>query len=1101
MFPTIRNISAFLLAVVVFLALIGYSRFTPGAPKLQYEVVGTIRVLLPAGTIPKGVDMPDAKITLLDGTNTEVGHAKTELDGHFRVKAPKAGSYSLCWDIQGRAGCRREVVLKDPTTYLGFIRVSLKEPLLYGRVLTADQRACWMHDPFFRLDVSTNVSVSDSGGQAAAPDVRANVLGDYLFILKTPDTYTVTAQCEKTKERTAAVVRTGAVRANMTLKNTAPFITELAARSAGKGVVRVEPNTPLELVANSIDREGDAVEYLWRDDDGVIPTPAANPNQIVRNAPKEPGRRVTYLMARDGRGGFTYKRFVLEVAKLDIQFAGTVIDEVTRAPVANAQVELGGATVNTNATGYFNITGPTNPDARYVLNIRHPNYALLSQVSDRSIRGNVFELIRAQIKVVPVAGGITLVDTESSGWCGGRGDVKPGQTEPTKGVVTHAMASQVTVKPVLPVEYVDPIPSKNYKPLDPEYFRRLTTKPDCKQAGAQIIIPAGALVDSRGNKATGNVRTAIASRNPTRRALPGDYRAIDSASLESELLSYGAVYAEFRDSSGNLLNLAPGTTAEVQVPIPAQQLSTAKPKIDFWSYDEKTGKWRFESQAVLKNTPNGPAYVAKTTHFSDLNMDVAGNDPAVATCLRFEVDTSLSAWTNKSIRATVSYNGNQVQTKETSLDGDQYHAIFRIPFGTAFPPNTLRLELSGTYNGQSVVLVDNVINTDLRPKMTGNDLWPDYPFAECGDPVLLAAPAGIVPQYSSNDATNRPFFLTGPFGDFLPDDGEQVATDYYAAIGATANKPTLGDWWSANGFDATTGDGGTRASYMNFNDLGFGRDMHCNKTGNNVACYVTNYGAPNQLAANADSAANQVVAQRGATVAMEFTDGQGAEAVQFYVYSNEGPTSGLLKFADLDGFGPKPVPHLCLVCHGGSSTLTNNKAQNSRFREFDLPSFHYPNDVTWDYGQGVPAEVEAADLGTLNSFVHDLSPSNTPIRNLIAAWYPGANYAIAPGLPTPPAGWNGSAANIDGYHSVYGTTCRTCHVARDDGAASPPYITFNSKANFEGTNFVVCGLDYRVMPNAIITFKNFWTDTPRVNKYEALMNPAVPINTCQNDVQ
>ena len=38
---------------------------------------------------------------------------------------------------------------------------------------------------------------------------------------------------------------------------------------------------------------------------------------------------------------------------------------------------------------------------------------------------------------------------------------------------------------------------------------------------------------------------------------------------------------------------------------------------------------------------------------------------------------------------------------------------------------------------------------------------------------------------------------------------------------------------------------------------------------------------------------------------------------------------------------------------------------------------------------------------------------------------------IAPVLPAPPAGWAGQAA---GYHNVYGKSCRTCHVARDEGA-------------------------------------------------------------------
>src|SRR5439155_1286250 len=144
-----------------------------------------------------------------------------------------------------------------------------------------------------------------------------------------------------------------------------------------------------------------------------------------------------------------------------------------------------------------------------------------------------------------------------------------------------------------------------------------------------------------------------------------------------------------------------------------------------WSYDESSGRWRVDGKGTLTNTPQGPMYVAKTRHFSILNMDVAGNDPAVSTCVRFEIDGSIkNVWTQLRLRSTVSYNGNQVKTKDTYLDGDQYHAVYRIPFGTAFPPNTLRVELFGTLNGQSVVLVDNVINTDARPKMTGTNLWP-----------------------------------------------------------------------------------------------------------------------------------------------------------------------------------------------------------------------------------------------------------------------------------------------------------------------------------------------------------------------------------------
>lgn len=1071
----LRNAAMVLAIPAVLLGLSGLSRVTAVGP---VEAVGTLRVLLTDKT-DGGVDVPDAKLTLLDGQGIRVAAGVSDLAGRFRLTAPKAGTYSLCWDVQGRQGCKREVTLNDPTNYLGKVLARFGDPSLYGRVLTGDGRACWIRDPFFKLEVATLVNVVDTANQPAAPQVRANVDGDYLFLMKSPGTYEVTARCEKSLRRTSVALSSGAARADLSLANRAPRVVELAARTAGAGVTSVQPSTPLELTANVRDLDGDAVEYLWRDDDGVIPA-AASANQIVRNAPGSPGSKTTYLVARDGRGGYAYKRFNLEVGKALVQVSGTVIDEVTRAPVPGARVQLGSASVVTNSRGWFSLIVPASTSNRYVVNIRHAGYALWSQIVDRSSRAGVYELIRAQVTQQSIDSLMTVIDTGSSGWCGARGTKQAGPWL------------------VTPIEYLDP-DNKEVRTLDPEYLKRLTAPVDCRQQGAQIILPAGSLIDANGNKATGTVRVAIASLNPTRRALPGDQRAIDSAGQESELLSYGAVYAEFRDAGGRLLNLAPGATAEVQIPVPAAQLSTAKPAIDFWSYDESSGKWRYESKAVLKNTVTGPAYVGKTTHFSVLNMDVAGNDPALATCLRFELDPALLSWTDLRVRATVSYNGNQVQTKETPLNNDQYHAIYRIPYGSSFPPNTLRLELFGTFNGQSVALVDNVINTDARPKMTGVDLWPPYPYDACGAPVVLAPPSGVVPEYSTNDATNRPYFLTGPYGDFLPTNGEDIATDYYDAIGATANKPTLGQWWLLNGFDEHTGAGGERAAYMNFNDLGFGRDMHCLTTGANLACYVTNYGAPNQAAANANAARDQDPLQRGATVAMEYTAGAGADAVQFYVYGNTGETATLLKFADLDGFGPKPVPHLCMVCHGGSPSLVGNKSQHSRFREFDLPSFRYANNQSWDFGQAVPSELDAQAFGALNQMVQDISPGTAPIHDLIQEWYPGSNYTVAPSLPTPPGDWNANLTNRDGYHNVYGKTCRTCHLARDSGALTPPFIVFNEKSNFEFISGVVCGKDNRVMPNAIITYRNFWTDVLRVNKFEALMNPPIPLNTCQND--
>jgi hypothetical protein len=59
---------------------------------------------------------------------------------------------------------------------------------------------------------------------------------------------------------------------------------------------------------------------------------------------------------------------------------------------------------------------------------------------------------------------------------------------------------------------------------------------------------------------------------------------------------------------------------------------------------------------------------------------------------------------------------------------------------------------------------------------------------------------------------------------------------------------------------------------------------------------------------------------------------------------------------------------------------------------------------------------------------------------------------------------------------------------------------FNTKANFDGTGGYVCGADYRVVPNAIITYKNFWLHPTRPDLFGLLMDPQVAAGTCKDDI-
>ena len=1039
----------------------------------ETRIVGTL-ALIPgnesaASTGPQ-IELPDIDVFLRStSTGATTPKKKTQLDGKFYLTAPKPGIYNICWEALGiGAGCAGRFVAKGDTIYAKVVRVRKSGGLVHGKVLTGDNRPCWVNDAFFALDVSTVVTLFKNN-QVVRPAVRANTQGEYVFAGVSPGSYRVRASCERSRDERGVSISNGPVVTNITFKNRAPKLGGIAAFDNAKAVTRANVNTTLKVQAIALDTDNDPIDYLWRTtaDTAQVSAVAVAERQVT-TAPR-PAPQTVYLMARDGKGGYTYKRFDIPGGDANVTFSGRVIDETTMAPVKNADVNVNGSTATTNNQGWFNVRTPIVPaPERYVLNINHSQYALLSRIHDKESQGDVYSLIRVQTRSVNPAGVIDLTDDRSSGPCGGKPAVPfrgRGKRRPqTTGARTNAVAGTSEAQ-TLP----------------------------CRRVGARLIIPAGALVDADGKAPGGPITAQVATLNPARRTLPGDYRAFDSGQNAVEMLSYGAVYVQFRDLGGKPLNLKSGSSAELRVPIPVQQQGSAQASIPMWSYDEKRGVWIEEGTATKQNTAQGPMYVGKTKHFSSINMDVAGNDPAQATCVRFELGDSLTGWTNLIMRAYVSYGGTAVQVKETSLNSEQYHAIFRIPYAPpAPPPNTLRLELRGTHGGQEVVLLNNIIATDApRPKMTGTNLWPDYPYTECGDAIVLEADPVDLPQYGDIDATGRPAFLTGPYGQFAPPNGEQIATDYYNTIDpGDANYPTLAAWWTGHGFNAD-GTGGTRASYLNFNDLGFGRDMHCLKTGNDLACYVTNYGLPDQNLANAQAAEDQDATKRGATVAMEYDESETADRrVRFYVYAPGDPnTAGKLKFADLDGLGPKSVPHLCIVCHGGDYDDSDNNVNHARFREFDLQSFKYSGGRSWDYhgtDNDSLTDTELSNFADLNEMVRDIQPNSSAIKELIENWYPnGFGSGTKPVDTNVPSGWS-TQQNV--YWNVYGKSCRTCHVARDGGSANAT-ITFNSSGAFAGKDYYTCGSP-KAMPNAFVTYKNFWSDLQRVIDFENFMGNA-----------
>jgi hypothetical protein len=383
------------------------------------------------------------------------------------------------------------------------------------------------------------------------------------------------------------------------------------------------------------------------------------------------------------------------------------------------------------------------------------------------------------------------------------------------------------------------------------------------------------------------------------------------------------------------------------------------------------------------------------------------------------------------------------------------------------------------------------------------------------------------------------------------------ADAYYAALDSDPgygpggrDTTTLEKWKIANGFP----DGEVVAAYYNSGDIGVGREMHCRR--NDVtgarACYVTNYGpaafdanpSPDdpQIAVNnaVNALVNGSVSGKVATVAMEWVvSGLGnnpvqhipADPVRFWVFDDDDDRVPVIT---LDAEGPKPVPGVCLPCHGGAETGTHQLHQpgeakfldqNARFLPFDTCAFEFSTQPGF-------TEVDQRDAFVeLNAIVLDTEPfqpaqpgggqvapppgSNT---ELLYGLYGVDHNNVTPGINpldllvgsapqqvetfVPPA-W---ASNPELYLEVVKPYCRTCHVSLHGnppgGPGKPPLP--NIIGNILGAFHVCSDTTPLRMPHASRTMDLFWGGSARaalLKSYDtgALTNGIEPGNglACQ----
>jgi hypothetical protein len=140
--------------------------------------------------------------------------------------------------------------------------------------------------------------------------------------------------------------------------------------------------------------------------------------------------------------------------------------------------------------------------------------------------------------------------------------------------------------------------------------------------GASLMAGPGAFVASDGSAVTGMVQVALTPLTP---GMPGELAAYPGALVGSMsggspslLQTYGVLNVTAMQN-GQEIQVAPGQTVTVTIPVTAPATGTLPQTQDLWSYNVGTAMWDHEGTAQL----SGSAYTAQLSHFSFHNIDGA----------------------------------------------------------------------------------------------------------------------------------------------------------------------------------------------------------------------------------------------------------------------------------------------------------------------------------------------------------------------------------------------------------------------------------------------------------------------------------------------
>jgi hypothetical protein len=532
-------------------------------------------------------------------------------------------------------------------------------------------------------------------------------------------------------------------------------------------------------------------------------------------------------------------------------------------------------------------------------------------------------------------------------------------------------------------------------------------------SGLSCQLPAGAFVDSAGHPATGLVMVAVSGIDPALAPrIPGDFTAADAQGSNAILSFYAAADLQAQTLAGTVLSLGPGVTVPCTMPAGALRPPAGNNSAKLWYYDPPSGRWLQENDSATL----GPTSLwSWAIHRTGMTASADAIPSSQTACINLEIDPSINLPVNATILRPAS-SVQRITERFTLIDN--------------LPANTLLSFLISEANGvllSNVCVLSNSVNTGPPPPQP---LAPSncLPFA-LAFPSLRPTPPrdALAFRIGSGDST--------------------YSKAYYDAIDPTRSILTLDQWKAFFGFGTNTSG---IAIYYNRYELGLGRLLGAatNKNGA-IGIFHANHGSSDRVI-NGVSLKNTVCISFKPTGPTDYS-------VQFWAFDGHGDRAN---YAQLDSMGHRPVPQICITCHGGTYPGPSVHTANlkGKFLPLALEWLDYSKDSRWTRA------AQEDRFRSLNEIAYLTGLASPTITALVQGRYAGGSY----NNNYVPPGW---ASQPDLWSNVIAPYCAGCHQARTGLLAFDSYDKLQQASG--SIDHLICGA--HAMPSPLPAFNLFWS--------------------------